>query len=184
DRGMPAETAHPQPAPLAPIHEDADATLENEMHRIGSLALARDDLSGGDFHPLAFLDQLWRVRSADCLDQPFVQRLGFAPVRLIRLDDRVLAEFKRPVEIARHKNITGDQTADSEYAVDLGRHIHEQQSRAASVSQLLIWRKLLVADESMPVTNRKSKRRKQHRGRAASRPLICSCSRLAEPKNR
>src|SRR5262249_46959578 len=154
------------------------------MHRIGSLALARDDLSRSDFHPLAFLDQLWRVRSADRLDQPFVQRLGFAPVRLIRLYDRVLAEFKRPVEIARHKNITGDQTADSEYIVDLGRHIHEQQSRAVSVSQLLDLAETVGGRRIDACYQSEVEKKKAARGRAARRPLICSCSRLAEPKNR
>ncbi len=134
---MPPEASHPQPAPLSRTHNDADTAAQNEMHGVGFLALPGDDLSGGNFDPLAFFHQPRGVLGSDCINQPFVQRFRFARLWLICLDDRVFAKLKRPIEVACHKNITRDQAANSEYVVNLARHIHEHQSRSASVSQLL-----------------------------------------------
>jgi hypothetical protein len=107
------------------------------MHRVGSVALAGDDLSRGNFNPLAFLRERGGMLGADYVNQPFMQRFGFAPARLIRLDDCVFAEFKRAIEVAGHKNVAGSQAANSEYVVNFTCRIHEHQSRPAIISHLL-----------------------------------------------
>ena len=45
---------------------------------------------------------------ADHLNQPFAHRLGFCPGNLICLDNRVLAMFKRVIEVTRETKTSSE----------------------------------------------------------------------------
>jgi hypothetical protein len=70
-----AETAHAHHAAAVHAYENSDTALEDEMHRIGRLALAGDVLAGLDLDPCATLGQAVSVlRAAERVRQPTAQR--------------------------------------------------------------------------------------------------------------
>src|SRR5262245_65232793 len=103
---MRSEATHANLGPVASVHNDADATLQDKMHGVGSVTLANDDFSSGDFEPVALLCQMIGVLGADHLNQPRKQRPGLASGRMMRIDDRVLALLERVIEVAQDRKST------------------------------------------------------------------------------
>ena len=76
------------------------------------------------------------VFATDHVNQPVVERLSFAPGRLVRLDNRVLAQFECVIQVARDSNIRRDQAGVSKNPLNLQRHVHEHQSSPMAIRRL------------------------------------------------
>ena len=75
DRRVPAEAANPRGSAFRQIDDDADAALEDEMHRRRRIALAGDDVVGLNFEaPAIFGQTIGEMGIAERLRQPGAQR--------------------------------------------------------------------------------------------------------------
>src|SRR5262249_15631 len=114
-----------------------DSTVQDEMHGVGQIPLAYDDFARPNLDPPAMLDQLVSIlRAAERFGKPFAQGAGFAVMRLVRLDNRVLTRFKASVEIGGHNNV-GKNPGGTEGVFHLARETREYHPCAALVGDLL-----------------------------------------------
>lgn len=88
-------------------------------------------------------------------------------------DHRLLARLKGAIKIVGKDEIAGDEAARMEGVLELARQIDQHETCARFSAARLIWVKLCIADESIPVTRRKSNTRKRHSGSLANRAFTC-----------
>src|SRR5262249_19418385 len=152
------------------------------MHGVGRIPLAYDNFVRLNLNPFAMLDQLIGILcTAERFGKPLAQGAGLAVMRLVRLDNGVLTRFEGSVlgaTMMSEKN----RVARKAFSTSRVRHVNIMRAPHWSAT-CLICVKLNAADESTPVTSRKSNNRKRHFCFASS-ALTCWWSRLAEPKNR
>jgi hypothetical protein len=92
-----------------------DAAIEDEMHRVGYVALAGDNVARLKFEPPAMIGHaVGMLQTAQGLGQPSAQRSRFAAVDSVRLDDRLLAGFQGKIEGRRHDYIPRNEPGDAE----------------------------------------------------------------------
>ena len=110
---------------------------------------------------------------AQALGQPGAQRRVSSPASArCGLDDGLLARFQRAIEIGRDGHVVRNETAPCERPVPVpALRLTSTILAPPSAATCLICAKLCVADESMPVTRRKSKIRNRQSGCRASRRL-------------
>ena len=110
----------------------ADAAVEDEMHGIGGLAGADDDLAGLDLEPLAAADQFRGVvLAAENPGEPVAQAGFFLLAALMLRDDLVLAPFQRMIEFGHDADVAGDELAGAQRLLGRGRQMHQHQPDAA-----------------------------------------------------
>src|SRR5262249_3576879 len=167
----------------APVHHDPDSAVQDEMHGVGRIPLAYDNFVRLNLNPFAMLDQLIGILcTSERFGKPLAQGAGLALMRLVRLDNGVLTHFEGSVEIGHDNDVGKKPGARKAFSTSRVRHVNIMRAPHWSAT-CLICVKLNVADESTPVTSRKSNNRKRHFCFASS-ALTCWWSRLAEPKNR
>src|SRR5262249_45173047 len=168
----------------ASVHHDPDSAVQDEMHGVGRIPLAYDNFVRLNLYPLTILDELVSLLCpAERFSKPLVQSIGLAVMRLVRLDNRVLTRLSAASRLGATM-IWSEINRAARNAFSTSRVRHVKIIRAPHWSATcLICVKLNVADESIPVTSRRSNNRKRHFWFASS-ALTCWWSRLAEPKNR
>jgi len=108
--GIAAEASHPRGAALARGNHDPDASVQNEMHRIGGIAGADDNLAGVDLQALATMDQFRGVSlGPENPDEPVTQG-GFLLLAALMLHDNlVLAPLQRVIEFGHDGDPVRDE---------------------------------------------------------------------------
>src|SRR4029078_3668729 len=127
-RRVAAETSHPRAATLTGGNHDPDAAVENEMHRIGGIAGADDNLAGLDLEALAAMDQFHGVAfSTQYLGKPFAQAGLLALQALVLDDDLVLAPLERVIQFGHDVHLARNELARSQRLFGRGRQMHQYQ---------------------------------------------------------
>ena len=142
------------------------------MHAVGRVPLQGDDVALPEFMTGAVLRKLRRIVGiAERLGKPFAQAapVGISP--RMGGNDRLLASLQGVIEIVGQDDAVGDKGAEG--AAELRRQVTNTRRAPTSSAACLIWVKLCMAEESMPVTRRKSNSRKRQLGQRANSALTC-----------
>src|SRR5262249_52240792 len=135
DRRVWPQTSHADRV-AACIDHDADSPVQEEMHGVGRLSLAYDNLSRLNLNPLTVMDQPVSILgAAECFSKPLAQG-GVLALRLVRLDDRVLTRFEGTVEIGRHHDVLGNKSS-TQHVFCIARKARQYDLCAALLGELL-----------------------------------------------
>src|SRR5262245_15821156 len=107
------------------------------MHRVRRLALKRDVLTGLDLKPSAALDQnIGVIGAAQLIRQPCNERLSPVVLGAVRLDNRLLAEFHRMIEVLRQDHAVCIESIGVKYLLQVRSEIDQHQQRPDLVGGL------------------------------------------------
>src|SRR5262249_39553572 len=102
----------------ARVDHDPDSPVQKEMHGISRIPLAHNNFLRLSLNPFALLNQLVSMlRTGERFSEPLAQGVGLAVPRLVRLDDRVLTQFKGTVEIWRDDIIRNEPPAEDVFHI-------------------------------------------------------------------